>query len=89
MCFVCFSKDMSKRGRQVAAQLPPNRPSHMFLQFPDDLPNQSSFVSRLIGLLSKKISIPHDLSWRVADEFGCNILFFKEFTFLPLGYDYL
>lgn len=36
---------------------------------PNDLANQSSFVSRLISLLSKKINIPQALTWSVADEF--------------------
>ncbi|CAI9273776.1 unnamed protein product [Lactuca saligna] len=61
---------MSRRGRQVAYQLPPNCSSHMFLEFLGDLPNQSSFVFCLIAFLSKKIGIPQTLCWRVADESG-------------------
>nr|KAJ0202212.1 hypothetical protein LSAT_V11C600316960 [Lactuca sativa] len=38
--------------------------------FPDDILDRSSFVSRLIALLSKKISIPKALSWRVVDDYG-------------------
>lgn len=51
-------------------QLPPNWPSHPFLEFPNDLPNQSSFVSHLTSLLSKMIYIPHSLLYRVGDESG-------------------
>lgn len=61
---------MARRGRQASGQLLRNWPLHPFLEFPDDLPDRSSFASRLTTLMSKKIIIPHDLSWKVADEFG-------------------
>lgn len=49
-------------------QLPPNGPSHDFLDFPDDLLDQSSFVSHFITILYRKINIPHVLSWRAGDN---------------------
>lgn len=51
-------------------QLPPKCPTHPFLQFPDDLPDRSTLISRLIDLMSKKVSIPQTLSGNVADSTG-------------------
>lgn len=70
MLFGLFFIGLARRCQQVTGQLPPNWLSHPFLEFPDDLTDQSSFVSLLTALLSKKISIPHALSWRVADDSG-------------------
>ncbi|CAI9276120.1 unnamed protein product [Lactuca saligna] len=61
---------MSRQGRQAAGQLPPNWPMHPFLQFLDDLVDQSTFISYLIALLSKNVNIPQALYRNVVDNSG-------------------
>ncbi|CAI9285736.1 unnamed protein product [Lactuca saligna] len=65
-----LTHNIARHGRQSASQLPPHCPSHPFLEFPDDLPDRSSFVSCPPALLSKKTSNPQALSWIVADNSG-------------------